>query len=204
MTGGSRLCHGDGDLSGVPVGHVIRRFQLPNTVGLFGAVFAKALLDAGEIVLIGVHHQRRLAVRRLDQILQGIQLPVIDDAHIVELVVAGSICQLQQLPGQRRGVERQDVAIRVGQQHIAFHLPVQLFFPRRQLQLHHIVDAVWHLDVVAGLHGHADVADPLVDLFLRAWLQLVLVGQPAVRRREEHINVRPHRPTEALSLVQQE
>ena len=80
-------------------------------------------------MLIGIHHQHRLAVRRLDEILQRIQLLVVNDADVVELIVYRAVGQLQQLACQRRRIQRQHVAVCVGEQHIPFHLPVQFFFP---------------------------------------------------------------------------
>ena len=87
------------------------------------------LLNAREIVLISVHHQHRLAVRRLDEVLQRIQLFIMDDANVVEFIVYRAVGQLQQFACQRRRVQRQHIAIRVGKQHIPLHLPVQFFFP---------------------------------------------------------------------------
>ena len=66
------------------------------------------------------------SVRCLDEILQRIQLLVVNDADVVELIVYRTVRQLQQLARQRGGVQRQHIAVRVGEQHIPFHLPVQL------------------------------------------------------------------------------
>ena len=129
VPGGSGLSDGDGDLSCVPVLQIGGGLQLPHAVGILRAVFSEALLNAREIVLVGVHHQHRLAVRRLDEILQRIQLFIVNHADVVELIVYRAVGQLQQLARQRRRVQRQHIAVRVGEQHIPFHLPVQFFFP---------------------------------------------------------------------------
>ena len=52
-------------------------------------------------------------------------------------------------------------------------------------------------------HGHADVSQLFVNLLLRAGLQLVLVGQPAVGRSEIEIEVAAHRPAQPLTTIQQ-
>ena len=53
-------------------------------------------------------------------------------------------------------------------------------------------------------HGHADVSQLFVNLLLRAGLQLVLVGQPAVGRSEIQIEVAAHRSAQPLTAIQQE
>ena len=80
-------------------------------------------------MLVGVHHQHRLSVGCLDEILQRVQLFIVNDADVVELIVHRTVGQLQQLARQRSGVQRQHIAVRIGQKHIPLHLPVQLFLP---------------------------------------------------------------------------
>ena len=129
VAGGSGLGDGDGNLSCIPILQIGGGFQLPHAGGILRAVFSEPLLNAREIVLIGVHHQHRLSVRRFNEILQRIQLLVVNDADVVELIVYRTVRQLQQLARQRGGVQRQHIAVRVGEQHIPFHLPVQFFLP---------------------------------------------------------------------------
>ena len=130
VPGGGWLGDGDGDFSRVPVLQISGGFQFPHTVGILRAVFSEALLNARKIVLIGVHHQHRLSVRRFNEILQRIQLFIVNHADVVKLIVHRAVGKLQQLARQRRRVQRQHVAVRVGKQHVPFHLPVQIFFPR--------------------------------------------------------------------------
>ena len=52
-------------------------------------------------------------------------------------------------------------------------------------------------------HGHAEIAQLFVDLFLRAGLQFVLVGQPAVGRSEIQIEVAAHGASQPLPSIQQ-
>ena len=52
-------------------------------------------------------------------------------------------------------------------------------------------------------HGHAEIAQLFVDLFLRAGLQFVLVGQPAVGRSEIEIEVAAHGSAQPLTPIQQ-
>ena len=155
-------------------------------------------------MLIGIHDQHRLSIGGFDQILQRIQLSIMDDADVVELIVHRAIGQLQELPGQRRCVDGQHIAIRIRQEHVPLHLPVQLLLPGRERQLHHIVNSLRHLQVIRRPHGHTDVPKPPVDFFLRAGLQLMLIGQPAVGRIKEHVEVALHRSAQPDTAIQQE
>ena len=154
-------------------------------------------------MLIGVHHQHRLAVGGFDEILQRVQLFIVNHADVVELIVHRAVGQLQQLARQRGGVQRQHIAICVWKQHVPLHLPVQLFLPGRERQLHHVIDALRHLQMVCRLHGHAEVAQSSIDLLLRARLQLVLIGQPAVGRGKIQIEVAAHGASQSLPSIQQ-
>ena len=69
VAGGSGLSNGDGDFPRVPVLQIIGGFQFPHTIWILRAVFSETLLNAREVVLVGVHHQHRLSVRRFDEIL---------------------------------------------------------------------------------------------------------------------------------------
>ena len=130
VAGGCRLSDGNRNLSCVPILQIGGGFQFPHADGILRAVLSEPLLNAGQIMLVGVHHQHRLTVRRLDEILQRIQLFIVNHADVVELVIYCAVGKLQQLTCQRCRVQRQHVAVRVGKQHVPFHLPVQLFFPR--------------------------------------------------------------------------
>ena len=155
-------------------------------------------------MLIGIHDQHRLSIGSFDQILQRIQLSIMDDADVVKLIVHRAARQLQELPCQRRSIDGQHIAIRIRQEHVPLHLPVQLLLPGRERQLHHIVDSLRHLQVIRRPHGHTDVPKPPVDFFLRTGLQLMLIGQPAVGRIKEHVEVALHRSAQPNAAIQQE
>ena len=104
VAGGSGLGDGDGDFSRVPVLQIGGGFQLAHSIWILRAVFFETLLNAREVVLIGVHHQHRLSVRRLDEIFQRIQLLVVNDADVVELIIYRAVGQLQQFSRQRRRI----------------------------------------------------------------------------------------------------
>ena len=112
MTGGGGLCHRNGYLSCVPVSHVLLCNQLSDTVGVI-RVLSEALLNSSQVVLETIEHQDRLSVCRFDEIFQRVQLLIMDDLHVVVLIVAGTISQLEELASQGRCVQRQNVTVRI-------------------------------------------------------------------------------------------
>ena len=103
VAGGGGLGRGDGNPAGVPVRHVLRRFQLPHAAGVLRAVRPEPLPDARQVVPVVDHHQHGLAVGCFDQVFQRVQLAVVDHADVVELIIDRAVGKLQELSAQRRG-----------------------------------------------------------------------------------------------------
>ena len=61
----------------------------------------KPVLDPFQVMLVPIGRKDRLPVRRLNDVLQGIQLPVMDRFISAVIRIYRSVCYLGQLPGQR-------------------------------------------------------------------------------------------------------
>ena len=149
------------------------------------------------------HHQHGLAVGCFYQVFQCVQLAVVDHADVVELIIDRAVSKLEQLSGQRRGVEGEDVPVRIGQEHVPLHPAVQLFLSCGQPDLHHIVHPLRHPEVIRRPHGYADIADAPVDGFFRAGLELAPVGRPAVGGVKVQVQIAAHRPAQPRAPIQQ-
>ena len=153
-------------------------------------------------MLVPVHDKHGLPVGGFDQILQRIQLFIMDNPHIVKLVVAGAVGKLEELVGEDGCVERQDIPIRIGQKHIPFHLLVQFHLPGGERDLHDVFHLLGHIQMIGGLHGYADIGQFFVDGFLGPFLQLMPVGEPAVGGSEIQVDVGAERSAQPCPFIQ--
>ncbi len=126
------------------------------------------LRNAGTVMLEPVRDQHWLPVCRLNQILQHFQLPAVNHAGFLVLVIYSAVAHLEQLIGQRCRIGRIDVAILKRDNQILLQLVVQLPFLTIHLDLMVHIETLRHLQVVDRLHGNGDIGYPFVDLLLGA------------------------------------
>lgn len=113
--------------SAVPVGDVRARADLPHS---------EALLNALEVMLEPVGHKHGLAVGGFDDVLQGIQLPLVEEQAAVLGVVDPAVRQLAQLAGQGRGVDGIDLRAVQGHHQLTLQGVIGLALRRGQLHGH--------------------------------------------------------------------
>src|SRR5574344_822725 len=89
------MCEGDVYKAVIPIVHVLLREQLTNSVRF------ETLPDAVDVVTVGVEQKYWAAVRRLDDVLQRIQLHVVNFVHVVISIVYRTVAGLEQLIAQR-------------------------------------------------------------------------------------------------------
>lgn len=83
------------NLSRIPVSNIAAGLDLPDI---------EAVLDAGEVVPEPVSHKERFFIGGLDNILQSVQLPIMELDDLAGIGIDGTVCQLGELSGERRGI----------------------------------------------------------------------------------------------------
>ena len=96
-----RMCQRDENLTAIPCIDIGRLVQRPA---------GDALLDADDIMAIGVEHKHRITTGFLDQLLQRIELDVVQIVRAALKVINRTVCKLQELIGERRFGSRDDCA----------------------------------------------------------------------------------------------
>ena len=196
MPCGRRVDHRYRNLPGIPPPHILRRIQLH---GLHPLPYPL------QVMPVPVSHQHRLPVRRLHQILQSLQLPVMDTPHPAVLVIDRPVRHLQQLVGEPGGVHRVNIPVRKRQQHIFLQLPIQLHLPPAHGNLHPVIHTLRHIQIVTRPHADTDIRDQSIDCFLRPVPGLVgehHLPAPLIRQ-EEPLPVSADEPPKPLPHVQQ-
>ena len=188
--------NGDRDASGVPVLYVFGAFQLPNR---------KALPDPCQIVFEPVSHEDGFAVCAFDQVLQGVQFPVVKADGVLVLGVDRAVGQLAQFARECSCID--GVHFHIAQ--LYHQLPLQgvvgILLRGAEEHRNAVHHALRHLQVVGAFHGDGHVPDAPVDLRLCAGARLVredLVHVPCIRH-EELVAVVCNEPAQALAHVQQ-
>ena len=151
-----------------------------------------------------IGHQHRFPVGSFDQILQGVQLPVVNPDLLLVVIVDRTVCHLQELAGEGGCVCDRDFLLRKLQYQRCPKLLVPFAFIIGQI--HHAVvhNELRHLQVIGCLHGNGDIRDLLVDRLVRTGQELVGVDDLAVPlvRGEVVVAVHPDKATESLTHVQ--
>ena len=160
--------------------------------------------DPFQVVPEPVSHQERFPSHTLDDVLQGIQFPVMDGDSLSFICVYRTIRHLGELPGKSRSIGGGDFPVRELQQQI----PLEGNIPLHLLGEIHLVtggNELWHPQIVSGFHGNRDVRDQPVDLFLRPWKGLV--GKHhlpiALVRQEKPGTILTDEPPQPLPHIQQ-
>ena len=108
----------------------------------------QALHDPLKVVLVPVRHQQRFPVRRLDDVLQRIQLPVMNRNDAAGVVIDRAVGKLTEFPGKGSSVGGGDLAIRKVQNELFLHLVVGFTLVGTEIDLVRIGDEFRHLQMV--------------------------------------------------------
>ena len=105
----------NGNAPCVPIRNVPVRLYLPDV---------KLCLDAVEVVLVPVGDKDGLAVRALNQVLQGVQLLVVDKEGLAHAVIDRAVRHLQELAGEGGGIGGVDFRFFQADDHFLLQLVV--------------------------------------------------------------------------------
>ena len=155
-------------------------------------------------MLVAVEDQHR-AVRRVDDLGQGLQLRIVDLHDLAFVRVDAAVRYLEELGHDGRRVQGRDVVVLDLEELVALHALVGLHLVRRELHRDHVVDPLGQLQVVGRAHADADVADLVLDLLLGVPEGHPLIDDVAVPRSRPEVSlpVGSQRQAQALALVQQ-
>ena len=155
-------------------------------------------------MLVPVSHKDRSAVCRFDDILQGIQLPVMDADHGIIVRIHSTVCHLGQLIRKCCGICGCDFMLRDVQDQVLFHILIPLPFLFIQGDRVLGTDEFRHFQVVNCLHGNRDVTNPVVDFLLCTGECLIGIHDIPVAAvgSEEGGSVLPDEPPKSFTHIQ--
>ena len=159
--------------------------------------------DPLQIMLIPIGHQKRLAVCRLDNVLQSVQLLLVNGDRIPGIVVNGTIGHLGELAGEGCSISSGYFTIGQVQNELFFHLVVGVLLIGTEIDLVFAGYEFRHLQVVRGFHRNGDIRDFPVYGLLGTGFRTVAVNDLAVHgdRHEILLPIIGNEPTEAFSHV---
>ncbi|CAM4006040.1 hypothetical protein PALA111701_32075 [Paenibacillus lactis] len=117
----------------------------------------ESLLDPVQAMLEVIKHHNRLSVGRLDHILQGIQLGIVDQLYALFLVIHSTTGHLQQLIRQDCGRLRYHISVKEWQKQLLLQFLVLLPGFLAQRDLNRSIDPFRQLQPVLGFHTDGDI-----------------------------------------------